>query len=118
MPYINSTSFGKITVDETEYAQVLITGGKVFEREYAKLKDIFGTSHRIGSWEIEELLKNDPELIIFGIGQDGMMEVTKEDLEAFKGIEILINLTPEAIELYNTNFKNGKRVNALIHTTC
>ena len=118
MPYINSTSFRKITIDDIEYIQVLIIGEKVLEREYQKLKDTFGTSHRIGSWEIEELLKGNPEMIIFGIGQDGMMEVLEKDLEAFKGIEVLINLTPEAIELYNTHVKNGKRVNALIHTTC
>lgn len=118
MPYINSTSFGKIIVDEVEYIQILIIGDKVLEREYQKLKDTFGTSHRIGSWEIEELLKGDPEMIVFGIGQDGMMSVTEEDLVAFKDKEVLVNLTPEAIELYNINVKNGKRVNALIHTTC
>jgi len=48
MPYINSTSFGKITINDIEYIQVLIIGDKVLEREYAKLKETFGTSHRIG----------------------------------------------------------------------
>jgi hypothetical protein len=57
-------------------------------------------------------------MIIIGIGQDGMMEVLEKDLEAFKGVKVLINLTPEAIELYNENIKKGKKVNALIYTTC
>jgi hypothetical protein len=48
MPYFNSTSFGEITINDIGYIQVLIIGDKVLEREYTKLKETFGTSHRIG----------------------------------------------------------------------
>jgi len=44
MPKINSTEFGSITIDDIEYSQVLIVGEKVLEREYNKLKELFGTS--------------------------------------------------------------------------
>jgi len=120
MPYINSTKFGEVVIDNKRYNQVLIIGGSVIERDYKKLEELFGTSHKIGGWEIEDLLKENPEIIIIGTGQDGMMEVDEDILEDLKkrNIEVITEITPEAIKIYNGKVKAGKRVNALIHTTC
>jgi len=120
MPYINSTEFGSITIDDIKYNQVLIVGNKVIEREYKKLKELFGTSHKIGEWEVVELLKENPEAVFIGTGQDGMLSVDKNIIEIMKGkgIELVIEKTPVIITLYNNNLKIGKKVNALIHTTC
>ena len=54
MPNINSTEFGSITINNKKYVQVLIIREKVIEREYNKLKKLFGTSHKIGEWELGE----------------------------------------------------------------
>jgi hypothetical protein len=120
MPYINSTQFGNVVIDNKKYNQVLIVGDSVMERDYDKLKELFGTSHKIGDWEIKELLKQAPEIIIIGTGQSGAMKVDKEVIDNFKNkdIEIITDITPKAIEIYNQKTKQGKRVNALIHTTC
>ena len=120
MPHIDSTEFGEITVDGKKYGQVLIVGDLVMERDYEKLEKLFGTTHRIGDWERDELVKGNPEIIVIGTGQGGVMNVDEEianDL-AKKGIELIVVSTPEAIEIYNEKIREGKRVNALIHTTC
>lgn len=128
MPHIDSAKFGKVKIDGKEYNQVLIIGNRVMERDYEKLKKLFDTSHKIGDWEIEELLKENPEIIVVATGQDGLLEVEKELIEKMsaqggpatggRGIEVISAKTPEAIEIYNEKIKAGKRVNALIHTTC
>lgn len=118
--HIDSTEFGNVTVDGKKYNQVLIIGDMIMERDYEKLKELFGTSHKIGDWEAKKLLKQNPEIIIIGTGQDGAMEVDEELVENFrdKNIEVIAEITPRAIEIYNEKKKQGKRINALIHTTC
>jgi len=120
MPHIDSTQFGEITIDGKKYNQVLIIGDLAAERDYEKLKGLFGTSHKIGDWEIEELLKENPEIIVVGSGQNGAMEIDGEFFEEMKkkGIEVIAETTPKAIEIFNAKIKEGKRINALIHTTC
>jgi hypothetical protein len=117
---IDSTQFGEVVVNNKRYHQVLIIGDKVEERDCEKLKKLFDTTHKIGNWEIEKLLSNNPEIILIATGQDGAMEVGDEILNKFKdmGIEVVIVETPEAIKIYNEQVKLGKKVNALIHTTC
>ena len=120
MPHIDSTKFGSVRIDGKEYNQVLIIGNRVIERDYEKLKELFDTSHKIGDWEIGELLKENPEIIVVATGQDELLEVEKSFIEKMeeKRIEVISAKTPEAIEIYNEKNKIGKRVNALIHTTC
>jgi len=122
MPHINSTQFGEIVIDNKKYHQVLIVGDRVEERGWEKLKKLFDTSHKIGEWEVEKLLSNNPEIIIIGTGQDGAMasEEPAASLrkQAGENIEIIIEPTPKAIEIYNEQVKLGEKVNALIHTTC
>ena len=120
MPTIDSTKFGEITIDGKKYHQVLIVGNSVIERDYERLEKLFGTSHKIGDWETEELLKENPEIIIVGTGQDGVLEVENNFSDGItnKKIELISARTPEAIKIYNEKVEEGKRVNALIHTTC
>lgn len=116
MPYINSTQFGEVVIDDKKYHQVLIIGDLIEERDTNKLKELFDTSHEIGEWEVEKLLSNNPEIIIIGTGQDGAMPAPRQS--DFPNIELIVAKTPKAIGIYNDQVKLGKRVNALIHTTC
>ncbi|MGB4253542.1 MAG: MTH938/NDUFAF3 family protein [Minisyncoccales bacterium] len=120
MPYINSTEFGSITIDNKEYGQVLIIGNSIIERDHSKLNKLFGTSHKIGRWEVEKLLEGNPDFILIGTGQSGVMKVGKEVLNKLNksGAKIIVDITPKIVEDYNQKTKEGKRVNALIHTTC
>lgn len=118
--HIDSTKFGNVTIDGKKYNQVLIAGDRIMERDYNSLKELFNTSHKIGKWEVERLLEESPEIIVIGTGQDGAMKINKEIINDFenKKIEVISDITPKAIEIYNKKTEQGKRVNALIHTTC
>ena len=120
MPYINSTKFGEITINGKKYGQVLIVGNVVFERDEERLRELFGTTHQIGDWEIESLLKENPEIVIIGTGQEGVLKPEKDFLEQMERVkvEVITAITPKAIEIYNEETEKGKQVNALIHTTC
>ena len=120
MTHIDSTTFGSITIDGKKFHQVLIIGDKIIERDAQKLNTLFNTTHFIGDWEIELLLKEKPDVIIIGNGQSGVLKVTeqvKKNLTS-KGINLEIFLTRKAIEKYNLLRSSGKKVNALFHTTC
>lgn len=119
-PYINSTKFGEIVIDNKKYSQVLIIDGVVFERDEKKLEELFGTTHQIGGWEIERLLEGNPEIIIVGTGQSGALQVEEMFLERMRkaDVKIITAITPEAMKIYNEKAKQDKKINALIHTTC
>ena len=119
MPHINSVEFGSITVDNIKYDQILIVGNDVTERDHNKLKKTFGTCHMIGDWELEELLTENPEIIIIGTGHSGTFTVEENFVKEInkKGIELIIEKTPQAINSHNKKILEGKKVNALILTT-
>lgn len=120
MPKIDKLSWAKIKVDGKDYHQVLLVGEEVIPRDVNKLESLFGTTHRIGDWEKEKLLANQPEIVIIGNGWSGVLKVDEEFKAkcAKAGVDLRVVLTPKAAEEYNQLIKDGKRVNALIHTTC
>lgn len=118
MVKFESTSFGEIIIDGKSYGDVLVIGGKVIPRRRTFLKRVYGTSHVIGKEEAEELLKGNPEVVIVGTGQSGLLEVSKEiRREIGQKAKLTILRTPEAIREFN-QISHDKKVNALIHTTC
>jgi len=120
MVHIDYTTFGSITVNGKIYGQVLIGGKTVIERDEAKLNQLFSTTHGIGNWEVDILLSQSPNLIIIGTGTSGVLKVSDDVKGKINkaGIELKILLTPQAVCEFNKEIKSGRRVNALIHTTC
>lgn len=127
MPHIDEIKFGSVKIDGKSYHQVLIIGNEILERESEKLHELFGTSHKIGDWEQETLLKDNPEVILIADGFQGALEVEPAVMEKLQksGAEtrlparqVLVLHSPAAAIKYNELLKQGKRVNALIHTTC
>jgi len=130
MSKIDQVEWAKIIIEGKEYSQVLLVGNEVIERDSATLHQLFGTTHKMSDFEIERLLEGEPEIIIVGNGWDGALEINeklKMKISSFAkasedrkklGIELKVLRTPEAVEEYNRLEEEGKRVNALIHTTC
>lgn len=120
MSHIDSVEFGSIVIDGQKYHQVLIIGNETIERNQERLEGLFGTTHKVGDWEIEKLVAGHPEMIVVATGFDGALQPEAGFLDAAveKGISLMVAQTPKAVELYNETVKAGKKVNALIHTTC
>jgi len=117
---IESVGWRKVKIDGKEYWQVLIVGEKVIPREVEKVKEVYGTDHVIASWEEELLFSGEPQVILIATGWSGVLKVN-ENLK-FKtenlGIELRVVLTSKVKNEYNQLVSQGKKVNALIHTTC
>lgn len=120
MPKIDKLSWAKIKVDGKDYHQVLLVGDEVIPRDVNKLESLFGTTHQIGDWEKEKLLSNQPEIIVIGNGWNGVLKVDEEFKAkcAKAGVALRILLTQPAVAEYNRLIEKGRKVNALIHTTC
>lgn len=118
--YFDSSRFGEVVINGRSYGDVLVVGEDIKERDDSRLDRELGTDHLIGDWEVERLLSNNPEIVIIGAGTDGDLQVTPEVGEKFKKAEVklIILTTHRAIREYNSLIKMGKRVNALIHSTC
>jgi hypothetical protein len=112
--------WGKIAISNKEYHDALIYGETVEEREYERLKELFGTAHKIGDWEIKKLFSNDPDTIIIGTGWAGVVKVPPaiEKEAEHRGIELKPLKSPKAVKEFNRLVAEGKKVNALIHATC
>jgi len=120
MTKIDSVGWGNVVIDGQKFDQVIISGEKVIRREVEKLEKLFGTTHVVADWEQKLLMEGNPEIIILSSGQGGVMEISQEVKEklAKPGAEIKILLTPQAVSEFNRLTSEGKKVNALIHTTC
>lgn len=117
---INSVEWASVRIAGQNFWQVLIIGERLIPREVERVKDNYGTDHLVADWEKELLLSENPEVILIANGWSGLVEVSsKFKVQSEKlGIELKILRTPEAVEEYNRLVEKGKRVNALIHTTC
>ena len=74
-------------------------------------------AHFVGLAEIEGLLRERPDVLIIGTGYDNMVQVEKEIL-AMSAVQVLPLPTPQAVRRYNELRREGKRVAAIIHSTC
>ena len=66
--------------------------------------------------EVEDLLEEGVEVLVIGIGYHEMVEIEPKVLSI--GIPVKVLATPKAIEEFNTLKNQGKKVAAIIHTTC
>jgi len=112
---IEAYDFGRIVVDGTIYTNdLLILGRRIEEKWWRK------EGHALHISDIEGVVEEfAPEVVVIGTGYMGMMKVSSETrlYVQKKGIELLVEKTKQACELFNTLSKS-KRVLAGLHLTC
>lgn len=112
---IEEYHFGSIKINGKIYnndVEVLWTGEVLPWR--------FKERHVIDVEEVKKAVEKNPEIIIIGTGESGMAEVTEEAKKEIKSkrIELIIETTGKAIEIFNKNFETQKKVIGLFHLTC
>jgi hypothetical protein len=109
-PVINSSEYESIIINSKEFKNhvVIYSSGEIIE---ANIR------HELHRDFVEKYLKEDIELLIIGTGTSGCVKVFEgvKHLAEEKGIELIIDETPEACYQFN---KSSKRAVALIHITC
>lgn len=120
MPKIEEIDWAKVKINGKNYWQVLIIGDEVVVREVERVKEEYGTDHVVASWEQDLLFSKNPEVIVIANGWGGVLKVDEKlKMKTEKlGIKLEVLRTPEAVKKYNWLVEEGKKVNALIHTTC
>lgn len=122
---INKTKFGKIWIDDNKYKHdvYLYPDGNIEKRDKSHSPRIGG--HRsLSEWELKRVLKKDPEVLIIGMGQSGVLPFTNgvedmlEKLEKEGRIDIIKGNTPDILDKTNRVLNSGKKVAGIFHTTC
>ena len=111
---INSYQFGLVVVNGKKYtSDVIISPHSVKDNWWRK------TSHELSIEDIAEVITENPEVLIVGTGESGLMKVLPEVLEAVEsqGIKVIIEVTDKACHIYN-QLCRSQRVVAALHITC
>ncbi len=118
-PEIQSTEFGKITVDEKVYEHDIVIRlcGKVKKRKKKLSKEKYGTSHIVSLDEAKHILDEGAERLIIGTGQYGNVKLSGEADHYFRdnGCSVALLPTPQAIDTWNG--AEGKTI-GMFHVTC
>lgn len=111
---ISSYSFGKIIINKKEYnSDVIIYPDRIDSSWWRK------KSHSVTLDDIPNILKNQPETIIFGTGFYGMMKIENQVKEECtkRGINLIIEKSEKAGQIFN-ELNQEHKVIAALHLTC
>ena len=117
---IDSYDFGEVVVGGKKYtSDVIIYPDRVKDDWWRK------ESHQLCTEDLEDVLDKEPDVIVVGTGNPGMMRVLPETEKLIKsrGIRLFVQPTQEACQTYNQLSSSQSagsigRVIALLHLTC
>ena len=102
---IENTTFGTITIDGKTYEHdvVIRLSGDVVKRKKKLSKKYYGTSHMLSKDEAKFVFEKGCEQLIVGSGQIGNVRLSPEAESYFarKDCKVLLQRTPEAIQVFN-----------------
>ncbi len=108
---IEYASFGKLVFEGKVYrSDCIIEGKKINSRWWRK------EGNKLSIDDIEDVVREKPEAVVIGIGFVNLLDVQKSavtELEG-KGIEVIIEKTDKAVEIYN-KLDEGKKVIGIFH---
>lgn len=112
---IDSYDFGQIVINGRHYtSDVIVLPDRVRESWWRK------EGHRLHVEDIEGVVQEEkPEVFVVGTGYSGLMRVLPETVEYLrgKGVELVVERTREACEVFN-RLVGSRRVVAVLHLTC
>jgi hypothetical protein len=108
-------SFGQLTAAENKYTSDLLICGEEIKSNWWRQD-----GHSLCLDDLDWVLAKNPDTLIIGTGKSGVMSVpadVKADLEA-QGIEVIVETTDQAVEIFNRRQNSDKLVAAGFHLTC
>ncbi len=114
MNKIDSYQFGMIVVNGQKYSSdVIIFPDRVKDDWWRK------SGHQLCLEDITEVTAENPETLIVGTGESGLMKVLPEVEQAAetRGIKLIAETTDQACNTYN-RLCHSQRVVAALHITC
>ena len=111
---IDSYKFGQIIIDGIAYtSDIIIYSDKIIPNWRRK------SGHLLKVNDLMEVINEQPNLLIIGTGESGLMKVDPSvpDLLESKHISLIIEPTELACKTYN-KLHSGKKVIGAFHITC
>lgn len=111
---IDSYSFGRMKIKGKTYtADLIICPDRIIPNWWRK------SGHQLSLEDIEEILEVQPETIVVGTGAMGVLKIQEEVVLFLKnqGINLIVENTKKAVQVYNELAQKGKVVGAF-HLTC
>ncbi len=111
---INNYNFGQITIDNKTYDHDLI----LFDGQTIDWWRKEG--HVVDIEDLKDLPK-DFDVLVIGSGASGMCNVPDKTIDYIKkdiGVELVIEMTGDAVKTYNKLSDEGKKVAGAFHLTC
>ncbi len=112
---IEDYSFGRIIIKGQRYSKdVKICGDKIVHPWWRR------EGHRVDREDVKDVLEFNPEILVLGKGDPGMMQAS-QDLKGHlqnKGIYLVEEPSAEAVKSFNQYVQQGKKVCAGFHLTC
>jgi len=111
---IDSYHFGEIVIDGKKYSSdVVISPDRVRDDWWRK------TGHELCLEDIAGVITENPEVLVVGTGDSGLMKVLPEVEQAAqaRGIKLIVETTDKACNTYN-QLSHSQRVLAAFHITC
>jgi hypothetical protein len=112
---IDSYSFGRIVIDGKAYtSDVIIFRDRIDASWWRK------EGHSLYPADIADALNAQPDILIIGTGYAGVLRVPDKTLAyiAARAIEVKVERTSKAIELYKARQREKIHVIAALHLTC
>jgi hypothetical protein len=111
---IDSYRFGLVVINGKKYtSDVIISPGMIKCEWWRK------GSHELCLDDIGDVLTENPEVLIVGTGESGLMRVLPETKQSVKaqGIRLILETTAKACWTYN-QLCHSQRIVAALHLTC
>mgnify|MGYP000359582864 FL=1 len=112
---IDEYSFGRIVIDGKTYRHdVIVFPDRVKPNWWRR------EGHSLCLEDLEEVLRDPPEVLVIGTGYVGLMRVPREVREKLEemGIQVVVEKTGKAYRTFNKLLSEGRRVVAALHLTC
>jgi len=114
--------FGMVKFADKKYKYDIIVhlDGSVDKRNKNPSRRKYGTSHILAAEEIEDLIGENPEVLVVGCGQYSVLKVGEDAVELLsaKKVELVDLPTQQAIDEFNRLKNQGRKVTAIVHVTC
>jgi hypothetical protein len=112
--HIDSYGFGTITIDGKDYrSDVIIYPDQVDSSWWRK------EGHYLQKADVSGIVAARPDILIVGTGMHGVMTVPQDTMKYLEshGIEVRVEKTGKAVDVFNAQSKD-KKVIAALHLTC
>lgn len=112
---IDSFSFGKITIAGKAYMTDVVVYPDRIQDNWVREEE-----HRPQISEFAEIVQAEPDILIIGTGYAGVMSIPDQirNFLTSKGIEVRVDKTSKAVDMFNALVNTKEKVVAAFHITC